>query len=192
MKRRLHGGYPLYPASNHYDPIRRRFFNPEPKRRLQPLDFGGAFKMLSRQGRFPAQPLPFAKPDFAAFMRQEGLPEDEQREFRQNEQSEFLHSKNEQKARFVWFGHSTLLMRVAGLNILTDPVFGMSAAPNNKMFRRFQPPPAAPHELPPLDIILYATTTTTIWRNPSCAAWQTAGCIFSCRWAWKCCCAAGA
>ena len=138
MKRRSHGGYPLYPASNHYDPIRRRFFNPEPKRRLQPLDFGGAFKMLSRKGRFPAQPLPFAKPDFAAFMRQEGLPE------------------NEQKARFVWFGHSTLLMRVAGLNILTDPVFGMSAAPNNKMFRRFQPPPAAPHELPPLDIILYS------------------------------------
>ena len=42
MKRRPHGGYPLYPASNHYDPIRRRFFNPEPKRRLQPLDFGGA------------------------------------------------------------------------------------------------------------------------------------------------------
>ena len=112
MKRRPHGGYPLYPASNHYDPIRRRFFNPEPKRRLQPLDFGGAFKMLSRKGRFPAQPLPFAKPDFAAFMRQEGLPE------------------NEQKARFVWFGHSTLLMRVAGLNIITDPVFGMSAAPN--------------------------------------------------------------
>ena len=47
-------------------------------------------------------------------------------------------------------------MRVAGLNILTDPVFGMSAAPNNKMFRRFQPPPAAPNELPPLDIILYS------------------------------------
>ena len=156
MKRRPHGGYPLYPASNHYDPIRRRFFNPEPKRRLQPLDFGGAFKMLSRKGRFPAQPLPFAKPDFAAFVRQEGLPENEQREFRQNERSEFLYSKNEQKARFVWFGHSTLLMRVAGLNILTDPVFGMSAAPNNKMFRRFQPPPAAPNELPPLDIILYS------------------------------------
>ena len=148
MKRRPHGGYPLYPASNHYDPIRRRFFNPEPKRRLQPLDFGGAFKMLSRQGRFPAQRLPFEKPDFAAFMQQERLPE--------NEQSEFLRSKNEQNARFVWFGHSTLLMRVAGLNILTDPVFGMSAAPHNKMFRRFQPPPAAPHELPPLDIILYS------------------------------------
>ena len=89
MKRRPHGSYPLYPASNHYDPIRRRFFNPEPKRRLQPLDFGGAFKMLSRKGRFPAQPLPFAKPDFAAFMRQEGLPENEWREFRQNERGEF-------------------------------------------------------------------------------------------------------
>ena len=125
MKRRPHGGYPLYPASNHYDPICRRFFNPEPKRRLQPLDFGGAFKMLSRQGRFPAQPLPFEKPDFAAFMQQERLPE--------NDQREFLRSKNEQKAQFVWFGHSTLLMRVAGLNILTDPVFGMSAAPHNNV-----------------------------------------------------------
>ncbi|WP_238480153.1 MBL fold metallo-hydrolase [Eikenella glucosivorans] len=174
MKRRSAGGYPPYPASDHYDPVRRRFFNPEPQRLLRPLDFAGAFKMFRRQGRFPARPLPFMRPDFSAFSQAGGrLPENERSEFRQNECSEFrqnerggflqkgqgvlgAHQADEQAARFVWFGHSTLLLRVAGLNILTDPVFGMSAAPHNGMFRRFQPPPAAPQELPPLDVILYS------------------------------------
>ncbi len=149
MKRNHTGGYPFYPASDHYDPARCRFFNPEPKRLLRPLDFGGTFKIFRRQGRFPGKPQPFMQPDFSAFDTPKRLPESGQSELCANELIR-------EAARFVWFGHSTLLMRIGGLNIITDPVFGASASPHKQMFRRFQPPPAAPHELPPLDVVLYS------------------------------------
>jgi L-ascorbate metabolism protein UlaG (beta-lactamase superfamily) len=51
---------------------------------------------------------------------------------------------------FTWIGHSTFLIQVAGLNILTDPIFG-NASP---FFRRNAPPGIALEQLPPIDLIL--------------------------------------
>ena len=57
--------------------------------------------------------------------------------------------------RVTWFGHSTLLLEIDGVTILTDPVFGKRASPFFFTGRtRFHPPPAKISELPPLDAVL--------------------------------------
>ena len=57
--------------------------------------------------------------------------------------------------RVTWFGHSTLLLEIDGVTILTDPVFGKRASPFFFTGRtRFHPPPATISELPPLDAVL--------------------------------------
>lgn len=57
--------------------------------------------------------------------------------------------------RVTWLGHSTVLLELDGLRILTDPVFGDRASPVGFAGpRRFHDVPAAVHELPPLDVIL--------------------------------------
>src|SRR6186713_1898783 len=49
---------------------------------------------------------------------------------------EFL--KAAEKAKFIWFGHSVILMRMQGQTILIDPMFGANASPiANKSTRRF-------------------------------------------------------
>ena len=57
--------------------------------------------------------------------------------------------------RVTWFGHSTVLVEIDGVRILTDPHFGRRASPFFFTGRtRFHPPPARIGELPPLDLIL--------------------------------------
>lgn len=57
--------------------------------------------------------------------------------------------------RATWFGHSTLLLEIDGLRILTDPVFGMRASPFSFAGpKRFHPVPATIDQLPPLDVVL--------------------------------------
>ncbi len=55
--------------------------------------------------------------------------------------------------KFYWMGHSTLIMEIEGIRILSDPVFG-SPGPIPGMLRRFQPSPLAREDLPPLDLVL--------------------------------------
>jgi L-ascorbate metabolism protein UlaG (beta-lactamase superfamily) len=58
----------------------------------------------------------------------------------------------------VWLGHATVLMRVGRVNILTDPVLseriGPSVARVTIGIPRLAPPPAAPSDLPPIDLVL--------------------------------------
>ena len=42
--------------------------------------------------------------------------------------------------KFIWFGHSTLLINIQNIIILVDPVFSKSASPVNFIVPRFQPP----------------------------------------------------
>ena len=57
--------------------------------------------------------------------------------------------------RATWLGHSTVLLEIDGLRVLTDPVWGLRASPSSLMGpRRFQPAPVAIDELPPLDAIV--------------------------------------
>jgi L-ascorbate metabolism protein UlaG (beta-lactamase superfamily) len=57
--------------------------------------------------------------------------------------------------RVTWLGHSTLLLEVDGLRVLTDPVFGERASPFSFAGpRRFHEVPATLAQLPPLDAVL--------------------------------------
>ena len=55
----------------------------------------------------------------------------------------------------TWIGHSTVLLQLGGLNILTDPVFSQRAFPVQWMGpRRIMDPALSLEKLPPLDIVL--------------------------------------
>jgi L-ascorbate metabolism protein UlaG (beta-lactamase superfamily) len=55
----------------------------------------------------------------------------------------------------TWIGHSTALIQVAGLNILTDPFFSRRASPFQWAGPRRVRPPALPlDQLPPIDLVV--------------------------------------
>jgi L-ascorbate metabolism protein UlaG (beta-lactamase superfamily) len=57
--------------------------------------------------------------------------------------------------RATWLGHSTVLLEIDGLRILTDPVWGLRASPSQIAGpKRFQPVPIALADMPPLDLVL--------------------------------------
>ena len=52
--------------------------------------------------------------------------------------------------RTTWLGHSTVLIEIDGLRVLTDPVWGARASPSRLAGpKRFQPVPVALRALPP-------------------------------------------
>jgi N-acyl-phosphatidylethanolamine-hydrolysing phospholipase D len=58
-------------------------------------------------------------------------------------------------ATATWVGHSTALLQVGGLNILTDPMFSERAFPVQWLGpRRIMPPAIQLESLPPLDVVL--------------------------------------
>lgn len=57
--------------------------------------------------------------------------------------------------RATWLGHSTVLLEIDGVRLLTDPVWGRRASPSSLVGpKRFQPVPVAITALPPLDAVL--------------------------------------
>jgi L-ascorbate metabolism protein UlaG (beta-lactamase superfamily) len=57
--------------------------------------------------------------------------------------------------RATWLGHSTVLLEIDGLRVLTDPVWGERASPVTFAGpKRFQPVPVPIAALPPLDAIV--------------------------------------
>ena len=57
--------------------------------------------------------------------------------------------------RVTWLGHSTLLIEIGGVRVLTDPVWGPRASPVRFIGpRRFQPVPVSLESLPPVDVVL--------------------------------------
>jgi L-ascorbate metabolism protein UlaG (beta-lactamase superfamily) len=57
--------------------------------------------------------------------------------------------------RATWLGHSTVLIEIDGLRVLTDPVWGPRASPSRLLGpKRFQPIPVPLHALPPVDLVV--------------------------------------
>jgi L-ascorbate metabolism protein UlaG (beta-lactamase superfamily) len=57
--------------------------------------------------------------------------------------------------RVTWLGHSTLLIEIDGVRVLTDPVWGQRASPLPFAGpKRFHPPPAPLTALAPLDAVI--------------------------------------
>ena len=56
--------------------------------------------------------------------------------------------------KFIWFGHSTILVNIRNTIVLVDPIFSPSASPVNFIVPRFQPPVLDLQELPKIDVVL--------------------------------------
>lgn len=84
--------------------------------------------MFHGRRRLPLETLPQVRPDWEAF-RAGGF-------------------------RFMWFGHSTVALRVDDLTVLLDPVLSPTASPVSWLVPRFQPAASTPHELPQVDVVV--------------------------------------
>jgi hypothetical protein len=57
--------------------------------------------------------------------------------------------------RVTWLGHSTVLIELDGIRVLTDPVWGRRASPSQLAGpKRFQPVPVPFRAMPPVDLVL--------------------------------------
>ena len=57
--------------------------------------------------------------------------------------------------RATWLGHSTVLIEIDGVSVLTDPVWGPRASPFRLAGpKRFQPVPVALRAMPPVDLVI--------------------------------------
>ncbi|XP_054711170.1 uncharacterized protein LOC129220766 [Uloborus diversus] len=57
--------------------------------------------------------------------------------------------------RVTWIGHSTVLVQMHGLNILTDPIFSDRASPSQVVGpKRFRDPPCSIHDLPHINAVV--------------------------------------
>jgi L-ascorbate metabolism protein UlaG (beta-lactamase superfamily) len=57
--------------------------------------------------------------------------------------------------RATWLGHSTVLIEIDGLRVLTDPVWGPRASPFRILGpKRFQPVPVPLRSMPPIDLVV--------------------------------------
>jgi len=57
--------------------------------------------------------------------------------------------------RVTWLGHSTVLLEIDGVRLLTDPVWGARASPSQLVGpKRLQPVPVALQQLPRVDAVL--------------------------------------
>ena len=56
--------------------------------------------------------------------------------------------------RFIWFGHSTILLELDGRRILIDPIFSTYASPIPGVAKRFQPPVFDIDDIPDIDVVL--------------------------------------
>lgn len=73
--------------------------------------------------------------------------------------------------RVTWLGHSTMLVEIDGLRLLTDPVWGARLSPVPLFApKRFQPVPLAIAELPPIDAVLISHDHFDHLDHPSIVA----------------------
>ena len=89
-------------------------------------------QFCEKKDREPSQPLPIVPFDKEAFVT------------------------DDHEVRYIWYGHSVVLLRIQGKNILIDPMFGSNAAPIAPFpIKRFSENTLAIiDELPTIDVVL--------------------------------------
>ena len=86
------------------------------------------------------------------FNSAETVPENKLPEVKPPNIKEFI--KSTESIKFIWFGHSTLLVNIKNTIILIDPVFSKAASPVSFLVKRFQPPVLKLKDLPRIDYVL--------------------------------------
>lgn len=86
------------------------------------------------------------------FNSAETVPETKLPEVKPPNIKEFMQST--EGIKFIWFGHSTLLVNIKNIIVLIDPVFSNAASPVSFIVERFQPPVLELKDLPRIDYIL--------------------------------------
>lgn len=132
---RSFGGNPLRSRmddSNHFD--NGAFVNLEPTETMAPEDRWPSMKrwISGPEMRAPKCPLPI----FA-------------------DTGSRLVTPAASKLRITWLGHSTTLIEIDDVTVLTDPIWSERASPSSWVGpKRFHPPPLAIEELPRLDAVV--------------------------------------
>ena len=125
MDRIYHRG----PVSDHFDGARFRNLDPDPPRRTRPGGFMSRMLTSDARARWPESVAvtPTVPP-----ARVEG-----------------------DEMRVTWIGHATVLVQIAGLNILTDPIWSDRASPFSFAGpRRVRAPGVRFDDLPRIDLVL--------------------------------------
>ena len=86
------------------------------------------------------------------FNSAETIPENKLPEVKPPNIKDFL--KSTESIKFIWFGHSTILVNIRNTIILIDPVFSKAASPVSFLVQRFQPPVLELKDLPKIDYVL--------------------------------------
>lgn len=131
----LKTGESMTDPKTNYNRETGEFYNLVPNKNAPKMSFSETLKIMRKvflEGgkRTPKQKLPEVKPDLKSFL------------------------EPGEKVKFIWFGHSTLLLNIEGKIVLIDPVFSGAASPFSFMVKRFQPPVLSLKELPHIDVIL--------------------------------------
>ena len=101
--------------------------------------------------RFLADPFGKDEPNFL-FNDHQTVPEGRLPEERNPDLVAF--SQSSDSVKFIWLGHSTILLSIDGKVVLIDPIFSSHAAPVKIAAERFQPPALSLYQLPAIDYII--------------------------------------
>ncbi len=79
----------------------------------------------------------------------------------------------------AWLGHSTVLLKVDGVTVLTDPVLGercgVNMGPMTVGMKRLVEPALSPKDLPPIDLILLSHAHFDHWDRATLRALEGSG-----------------
>ena len=86
--------------------------------------------------------------------------------------------------RATWLGHSTVLIEIDGVRVLTDPVWGPRASPSTLAGpKRFQPVPVTLRALPPIELVIVSHDHYDHLDYPTIRELAKRTCRSSRRWA---------
>lgn len=129
------------PSSPEPSDTRRRFANTHPEVVIGNFPW---YEMVWRSLRGDFKPLSEPAGGYAAFAQQWRQPADLTRL-----------AQRQQAPVVTWLGHVSLLLQVAGLNVLIDPKLADFAGPLGRLgAKRRVPAPLTPEQLPPIDVVL--------------------------------------
>ncbi|MCF8149940.1 MAG: MBL fold metallo-hydrolase [Burkholderiaceae bacterium] len=104
------------------------------------------YEIMFRSWRGDFRPAQPPAGGYAAFAREWSVPVDHARI-----------AMRTQEPQITWLGHASLLLQVAGLNVLIDPQFSPTAGPDLGFVHlgapRLVPAPLTPEALPPIDLV---------------------------------------